>query len=749
MRKFIIVLILIIFNFQLLASEFIVESFEKAPNDLSVHMYPKKDINNNYCAIIKIKTDLTGLKFDSNLGIEGDVKKQPGEYWLYVSPHEQQLRINKEGFIPLYYTIPILIESSSVYVMLLTYQMKEELVKANKIGVILLESNPTGADVLIKGEKQFQVTPYQAVLKEGKYSFTLKKELFNDYNGDFEITANKTTILKLQLTPYHVEITELTQHNGTIDNSSIPSKPPILSILPESLVFKDSDGNNCIDGGENASISFTVKNTGYGDATGLKVLLSTTNNIQGLNYPLNTSIENIAINKQMSISIPVSGSLNTIDGIVEFNIKIDEPHGFGSDVVQLQVNTRAFNPPLVRVTDYSVTCEKSGTLQKKLPFELQVLIQNTNYGIAEDVNIDLNLTDDNIYCLSSNQNSIINSLNPGETVDIVYTLVATENYNSNTIPVLIKLSEKYQKFAENKSIVLSLNQKLTPKKIIVESKIIENTEKINIASLSSDVDKDIPVNQKKGNRIALIIGNEDYSSYQTGLNSESDVHYAINDATIFKEYALNTLGVKVENLYFISNATASIMKRRIELVTKILDKLGEKGELIFYYSGHGYPDEKNREPYLIPVDVSATNLNMAIKLADVFQQFSVTDASRITVFLDACFSGGGREVGLLAARGVKIKPKEEPINGNLVVFSASTGEQTALPFHNKKHGMFTYFLLKAIQETKGNITYKKLSDYLVNNISLESLRINQKEQDPQVIMSLDVLEHWMDWNLIK
>ena len=60
--------------------------------------------------------------------------------------------------------------------------------------------------------------------------------------------------------------------------------------------------------------------------------------------------------------------------------------------------------------------------------------------------------------------------------------------------------------------------------------------------LTSNIDVNIPVNSKVDNRYALIIGNEDYKSYQTTLSSEQNVDYAVNDATVFKNYALNTWG---------------------------------------------------------------------------------------------------------------------------------------------------------------------------------------------------------------
>ncbi|MBM3437369.1 MAG: caspase family protein, partial [Bacteroidetes bacterium] len=179
----------------------------------------------------------------------------------------------------------------------------------------------------------------------------------------------------------------------------------------------------------------------------------------------------------------------------------------------------------------------------------------------------------------------------------------------------------------------------------------------------------------------------------------------------------------------------------------LLKRIGSSAELFFYYAGHGLPDESTHIPYLIPVDVSAANLSSAIKLGDLYNKLSETGAGRITVFLDACFTGGGRESGLLAARSVKVKPKDDLIFGNMVVFSASSGEQSSLPNQAEKHGMFTYFLLKKLQESHGNVTYGELAGYIKHEVSLESIRKNSKEQDPSVLISAQIENVWESWML--
>lgn len=271
------------------------------------------------------------------------------------------------------------------------------------------------------------------------------------------------------------------------------------------------------------------------------------------------------------------------------------------------------------------------------------------------------------------------------------------------------------------------------------------SEKYN--NIISQIEYDIPINKKINKRYAIIIGNENYSSYQKTLDREQDVPYAVNDAYIFKEYALKTLGVEEDNLFYLENATSGQMNQTIDLVTKIVSKSGDKAELIFYYAGHGFPDELTKEPYLIPVDVSTSYLNNAISLDDLYDKFSKTGTKRVLAFVDACFSGGARENSLLVSRGVKINPKMTNISNNLVVFSASSETQSALPYDEQGHGMFTFYLLNKLKESSGKISLGELYDYISEEVSLNSLKINQTEQEPNVLFSPTIENKWQNWQL--
>jgi hypothetical protein len=115
--------------------------------------------------------------------------------------------------------------------------------------------------------------------------------------------------------------------------------------------------------------------------------------------------------------------------------------------------------------------------------------------------------------------------------------------------------------------------------------------------------------------------------------------------------------------------------------------------------------------------------------------------------MDACFSGAQRSGAMLAsARGVARKTAQGKPLGNMVVFSAAQGDETAYPYKEKGHGLFTYFLLKKLQETKGDVTFGELSNYITTNVQQQSIVVNSKSQTPTVIPSAS-LTNWQSLKL--
>ena len=168
-----------------------------------------------------------------------------------------------------------------------------------------------------------------------------------------------------------------------------------------------------------------------------------------------------------------------------------------------------------------------------------------------------------------------------------------------------------------------------------------------------------------------------------------------------------------------------------------------KGKAIVYYAGHGIPNETDNSSYLLPVDGIGNDPSSAYSLKDLYDKLSKMQAQTVTVFLDACFSGTKRENGMLvAARGVAIKVKPSAPKGKMVVFSAAQGDETAYPYQDMQHGMFTYFLLKKLQETKGDVTLGELGDYLKSEVKRQSFLKNNKIQTPMTSVATALQNQW-------
>lgn len=193
-------------------------------------------------------------------------------------------------------------------------------------------------------------------------------------------------------------------------------------------------------------------------------------------------------------------------------------------------------------------------------------------------------------------------------------------------------------------------------------------------------------------------------------------------------------GVPEDNVTLLINATAGQMKQAIAKLSTLARVLSGEAELILFYAGHGLPDEKTKESYLMPVDISGLTIEYAVKLKDMYSQLSQHPTKRTLVFLDACFSGGGRNKGLVSMRGLKIRPKQSAVKGNMVVFTSSSGSQSSATFKDKKHGMFTYYLLEKLKNSKGNVRLNDLGKYIKTNVQRQSVLINNKEQTPNIIV---------------
>ena len=280
-----------------------------------------------------------------------------------------------------------------------------------------------------------------------------------------------------------------------------------------------------------------------------------------------------------------------------------------------------------------------------------------------------------------------------------------------------------------------------------EKKESINRKKQTVTIGKSDVDMNIPeVNYRNEKTFAVVICNENYDLV-------SGVPMAINDGSIFASYCEKTLGLPKQNIRLYKDATYGVMIRAIRDIEAVAEAYQGDINVIFYYAGHGVPNEQTRNAYLLPVDADGKQTEGCYSLNRLYAQLGSLKANYVLVFLDACFSGATRsdENGgmLMAARGIAIRASEEDPMGNMVIFSAASDDETALPYKEKGHGLFTYYLLKKLQETKGNVTLSELGNYIKTNVKQKSTVVNHKPQTPSVVPSVDIAGKWSGMKIIR
>jgi len=521
-------------------------------------------------------------------------------------------------------------------------------------------------------------------------------------------------------------------------------EPPILELVAGSLKFKDANANNAIDASETCSIEFALKNTGFGEAMNLLAKVEVQGTISGIQIQRQISLAKVIVNGTTQYRIPITSDMNTVNGKISMTIKIQEPNGFDPRPIALEIETRAFLSPLIKVTDYTLSGE--GNLEAMKPFSLQLMLQNMGQGKGENIEISLQLPE-NVMSIGAETNAMFTTMQPGEFKKLEYQLIINARYTSTTVPVKLTIREKHGKYAESWSQSFMLNQQMKAAHELKPQALASQAQSFETASFKSDVDRNIPVNPiRHPNRYAVVIGNEDYASRNGSLNKAINVDYAQNDAEAFAEYLRLAFGIPAENIKKIYNATSGEMSGAINWIENLARAYGEQVELYFYYSGHGLPTEADRTPYLIPVDVSGDRPELGIALNTVYEKLTKHPARKITVVLDACFSGGARNEELIARKGIRVQPKSGAVKGNMVVLTSSSGTQSSGVYADKMHGYLTYFLLKEIQSRGIESTYGVLFEEAARKVDLETA-IKGIIQQPQILPASEIGDAWKNWSV--
>jgi len=285
---------------------------------------------------------------------------------------------------------------------------------------------------------------------------------------------------------------------------------------------------------------------------------------------------------------------------------------------------------------------------------------------------------------------------------------------------------------------IEMLNRLKPKQVEPKTHVATETTSDTVQEkniVKSDVDE-VPLIKTKANKnsYAIVIGIENYRQKLPKAD------YAVADAKTVTEYLTKVMGYPEENVVTLTNDRASLTDF-IKYFEKWLPNNVEKDSSVFiYYSGHGAPNTKTGDAYLVPYDGDPSFIEQTgYPLKKLYESLNKLQAKEIIVALDSCFSGaGGKSVIAKGARPLVMNLEQDiKLSKNMTVLSASSGEQTSSTYDEKGHGLFTYFMLKGIKNEDvtrqdGSIKMDDLFGYIKPQVERIARKQYNNEQTPQL-----------------
>jgi tetratricopeptide (TPR) repeat protein len=183
--------------------------------------------------------------------------------------------------------------------------------------------------------------------------------------------------------------------------------------------------------------------------------------------------------------------------------------------------------------------------------------------------------------------------------------------------------------------------------------------------------------------------------------------------------------------------------------------------LVFYYSGHGVPDNYSMI-HLAPSDIDSERPRKNGFSFDALTKAMLDSSSlRVVTILDSCYSGSlkmGLDTMGLDTKGGEYQAKvaKETVSDQTEILeregqgrcllAACQGYQEAYNRQEKDHSIFTYYLLEGLKgqavDDDGNVTYESLGkfiNYQINNLPFDKrpqLPVRKGELSGDVILAM-------------
>ena len=235
-------------------------------------------------------------------------------------------------------------------------------------------------------------------------------------------------------------------------------------------------------------------------------------------------------------------------------------------------------------------------------------------------------------------------------------------------------------------------------------------------------------------RFAIIISVEEYNKYNPTRFTHADNDLLLNTLTKKCDYAdQHTISLKL------SPKNTMTPNEILEEIKTIVATSNTGDSILFYFAGHGHYDNESSKTYLIlPDTVTGDFERTALKFEDISNILREADKSCFRIF-DTCHSGAdvrNNKDELNSLDFIRAINNDKSAIG-WVTLAACKEDESSIGDPKIGHGVFTYYLCKAIEEIEidEDVLPEILKITTVDNVVTHSKAIGHI-QTPTLIASI-------------
>lgn len=231
---------------------------------------------------------------------------------------------------------------------------------------------------------------------------------------------------------------------------------------------------------------------------------------------------------------------------------------------------------------------------------------------------------------------------------------------------------------------------------------------------------------------ALIIGVEKYQYASENLFNLSN---PLKDATMLKDILITKYSFATTNSALLQNPTRADILKAFEDLAK---KVTPKDNILIFYAGHGYWDERLKVGYWLPSDSKTDDKSSWLANSSIRDYIAGIQSKHTLLITDACFSGSifkTREVNSEINEWGVAKIYQLPSRKAM-----TSGTLTTVPDESK----FMEYLVKRLNENSSKYLTTRQLFY-----SLETAVLNNTSTVPQLGVIQDTGDEGGDFIFIK